>query len=741
MLSLFSFKLHNMMHGGVAETPPELVWGIGIARWRLGSVQINMPLIEQIIDLEVQKGGALCIRPREVRPSFSLKPFLEADIAGSSEAQRYLQERFALIAGSEDAEITPFDTTAWENLLDAAATRLSSRAKHITRECIREGAEIAGPTDDLTIYSSWAIYGRPRSENLREQDLERLRTKIEDTQSDNSLPKSMRGFVAPKPEEEINDENDWGLTRTNLGGSGGSSWGRTPINPHGTVPSGGHGSSRTRSQNINQTKNTKVYFFPLAYNDEQSEIIDRLETEDVVTVTGPPGTGKTHSIANIISHFMATGRRVLVTARTAEALAAVREKLPTDLASLVIASVASDREGAKLLEEAIQKLSDDVVSLNVDRTREEIDHLEDNIVRIDRDMQECDRNLSDIAHTNLAPLTWHGEERTAMELAGILAEIEPEHGWMTDRPSLAPPATLEATLERLREALPKIGSDVVYISAELPEPAELPTAAQLIEAHKKELEYRNRPVEDLSNQPAMARDTAAAEEVATDLYLVIDEARIKLEEAPPWERTLVAATIRARIADEPTPRVFENISKAVRRVENRQAGKITYDLGNAEREKLIAAVARAQNGSRPVPMGISIFYRNLVTAIESVRLNGLIPKEPEEWKRVYDALKVEDQRPEIEDIWEEGASAGCLPDLPSSADDVVAAVRDVASRVSGINEVVETLLSAADRLKRLVSLRPRCRLVTGGSEPREAPEGPACEHTGFLRSAIRARTT
>jgi hypothetical protein len=252
---------------------------------------------------------------------------------------------------------------------------------------------------------------------------------------------------------------------------------------------------------------------------------------------------------------------VLVTARTAEAIAAVREKLPTDLASLVIASVASDREGAKLLEEAIQKLSDDVISLNVDRTKEEIARLEEGIVRIDRDMQECDRKLSDIAAANLAPLTWHGEECTAMELAGILVEMESEHGWMTDRPLLVPPTTLDATLERLREALPKIGGDVVYISAELPDLTELPTAAELIEAHKKELEYRNRPVEDLSGQPIMARDNAAAEEVATSLQSVIDTARIALEEAPSWEQTLVAATIRARLADEPTPKTFENIVK------------------------------------------------------------------------------------------------------------------------------------------------------------------------------------
>lgn len=71
-------------------------------------------------------------------------------------------------------------------------------------------------------------------------------------------------------------------------------------------------------------------FFPLSANEEQEEIARRLEQKEVhgVVVQGPPGTGKTHTIANIIGHSMAMGRRVLVAAHTAEALTAIREKLP-----------------------------------------------------------------------------------------------------------------------------------------------------------------------------------------------------------------------------------------------------------------------------------------------------------------------------------------------------------------------------------------------------------------------------
>ena len=98
----------------------------------------------------------------------------------------------------------------------------------------------------------------------------------------------------------------------------------------------------------------------------RDRIIDTLEGRNgskyssVVSVTGPPGTGKSHTIANLVAHSMACGNRVLVTARTAEAISVVREKLPNELQSLVIASTGTDRESTELLKNAVSELSDTI---------------------------------------------------------------------------------------------------------------------------------------------------------------------------------------------------------------------------------------------------------------------------------------------------------------------------------------------------------------------------------------------
>jgi superfamily II DNA or RNA helicase len=56
-------------------------------------------------------------------------------------------------------------------------------------------------------------------------------------------------------------------------------------------------------------------YFPKPFNNAQVQIIKQLDENDGIVVQGPPGTGKTHTIANIICHFLATGRSVLVTSK------------------------------------------------------------------------------------------------------------------------------------------------------------------------------------------------------------------------------------------------------------------------------------------------------------------------------------------------------------------------------------------------------------------------------------------
>jgi superfamily I DNA and/or RNA helicase len=71
-------------------------------------------------------------------------------------------------------------------------------------------------------------------------------------------------------------------------------------------------------------------------NREQLEIAKRIERYNAVLVQGPPGTGKTHTIANLMGHFLAQGKSILVTSHTKKALTVVKDKIPKGLQNLCV---------------------------------------------------------------------------------------------------------------------------------------------------------------------------------------------------------------------------------------------------------------------------------------------------------------------------------------------------------------------------------------------------------------------
>lgn len=71
-------------------------------------------------------------------------------------------------------------------------------------------------------------------------------------------------------------------------------------------------------------------------NREQLEIAERIEQHNAVLVQGPPGTGKTHTIANLLGHFLAQGKSVLVTSHTKKALSVLKDKISDGIKDLCV---------------------------------------------------------------------------------------------------------------------------------------------------------------------------------------------------------------------------------------------------------------------------------------------------------------------------------------------------------------------------------------------------------------------
>jgi Cdc6-like AAA superfamily ATPase len=166
---------------------------------------------------------------------------------------------------------------------------------------------------------------------------------------------------------------------------------------------GGTGSSASSS------KKAKDLFFPKPFNDEQVRIVQLLEVSDGVVVQGPPGTGKTHTIANVISHYLANGKRVLVTSMKDPALAVLRDQLPDNIRPLAISLLSTELDGMKQFEHAIHKIASEVQSIDRTAMARQIVQLETNIDALHGQMGRLDYEIARWARANLESIDLDGE--------------------------------------------------------------------------------------------------------------------------------------------------------------------------------------------------------------------------------------------------------------------------------------------------------------------------------------------
>ena len=86
----------------------------------------------------------------------------------------------------------------------------------------------------------------------------------------------------------------------------------------------------TQSKPTDTQQKTLADFFPvtpLSLSDAQLNVIKNVENTKLVSVFGPPGTGKSQTIVNLAAHLIANGKTVLVASRMDKAVDVVAERL------------------------------------------------------------------------------------------------------------------------------------------------------------------------------------------------------------------------------------------------------------------------------------------------------------------------------------------------------------------------------------------------------------------------------
>jgi very-short-patch-repair endonuclease len=451
-ISLYAdlFSLTASLTSSVASKPLELVCGIGVSAWTLSyegsSVDFQYPLLTQSLEISINADSmALEVRPRAVESRVELDAFVGCSVPGASDVEKLAREHLKQNAHP----LSPFDSSSYQDVLKLIARSLDSQGYFVERD---GSGDFPSPSEHLVVSETWLIFARPQNNNFLVEDLRRLQAKIADGCS---IPDGPLALVTPPSDQTIDHQavNFRGISSRGVGGS----------------------------------KPQELYF-PLPYNQEQVTIVQRLERANGVTVQGPPGTGKTHTIANIICHYLASGKKILVTSRGEQALKVLQSKIPEEIRPLTVALLTNDRDGIRQFQGSIEAIQHQVSQLNTNDADAEIARLKEKIDLTHAELASIDARIDEIALTQLSDITVDEQRMRASKMAELVISGQERFSWFTDKLSLdarhKPPLSEEESTE-LSIARRTLLTDIVYVSSTFPGIDQLPGVEEIVQLHDK----------------------------------------------------------------------------------------------------------------------------------------------------------------------------------------------------------------------------------------------------------------
>ena len=373
-----------------SEERYELVLAVGLLCWRDSTgTTIKRHLLTAPAEIEFDAAqGILTVVPAATFESFKV----ELDMLEFQDQPRL--DNSTIKAKLEDLDINAWDPEKVGEILREVANRAKGNAQ-VDEKCF----DHAQPIDEIfRVYFAPALILRERRPTAFEEMVSRLLQEAEE--SNEETPKTTT------PWERFLAE---GLSNPGTRSVGAS------------------------DDNIGEQMVGRIYF-PLPTNEEQRQIIYRLNESACVVVKGPPGTGKSHTIANLMSHLLASGERILITAQAPKALTVLRGMLPVDLQDLCVTSLGSSREDQRLLEEGVRGiLRRQNEWLGSGEVQSRINRLEKELQAFEEDLSKTERQIieSREAETHKHHLQG-GYEGTAAKIAQRIEQEQDTFGWFPD---------------------------------------------------------------------------------------------------------------------------------------------------------------------------------------------------------------------------------------------------------------------------------------------------------------------
>lgn len=613
------FNIHNTIHHGGESEQVELVWGTGIVRWNNQNHEMNFPLIEKLIDIDINSTtGAIELTPRIIDQKVQLTPFVHLENRGVDNVVDFVKKFYD---ESKDILFSPFEEETYEEVLRQAVTHLDSKGRYYPDTLTDlEDRNLPKIGKELLITDTWVVYLRPRESTKFIEDVKKFQDILIDKKDIETIQSPVRKIVA-KQSNTIRKAPSIATFKDKE-----------------FLNSGSPNYSKTSDPYVN--KQSEELYFPKPYNDAQEQIIKKLNSNNGVVVQGPPGTGKTHTIANIICHYLATGKKILVTSEHEPALSVVQEQLPEEIRKLAISILTDENQGNKQLERAINILQSLVTQTNTSSLRNQKDSLEKEVQKLKNEVNVIEAEIRDWSSKQMQSIPNEINDSnldlSAMDLANEVMRDKDKHLWIKDNISFEPkhnPQFNEDEIIKLREVRQKIHEKIEYVDGDLFKKDDLPELAQIIAIHN-DLKNSNNLNEKLKteNIPVMTESMSNLEEVLSKLQEDINYV-LKVQETIQTKKW-----IDNSLDNELFTELDETLKEIIaeRDIYVRNLIEIT-DPTDLYIDTIKDSLIMLKNGKNPFGM-FSFGKKHEKTIIGNIKINSETPKTKEDWEMVSNFL-------------------------------------------------------------------------------------------------------
>ncbi|GLH78826.1 hypothetical protein SSBR45G_37350 [Bradyrhizobium sp. SSBR45G] len=608
-------KLRDMARvtgAGRNDASCEIVWGVGVSRWRRRGRELDLPLLERLVEIEVLDGSdaEIRIRPRMVGATVNLRafePLTSAAKLASNTAEQLLER---------GAELSPFEPASFEPILSAIGSQLDPDGIYCPG--LPDAALLLPEeTEQLVVSDRWVIFARPRSDGLLLRDIKRLQRALDYTPSNEGWLTALAHRLIGAPEHDSHDG-----ARRRLSSVIGD-----PID---IVPAAQVAADRGD------------LFFPLPTNSDQMEIVRQLRRSDGLVVKGAAAPDRTSAVANVVCHHLALGLRVLVVSRNESALSALSEKLPRAVRELTVDLTGSDKDVLKHAESVVSRLLSILDTTDLQDQAEQVNRLERDIIATSHEITRLDDEVADIAGRTM--LRSGTSDVPFDALATMIADRE-TYAWFTDRPLrfLGETDLIVAAVEQARAARLRLGGDIEYLDDQLPEIALLPDAASVMRLHadlQPIAARRDRDGDDgaLARQAVATLEPDGAGKFADDLDALAAAHRVIADE--PWLAALSPVGPEASEISVDGG-ILVDFARDASSLLSRRAGFLVRPVDMPAdafaNEELLRTVERLSAGEKAFTT-FSLSGRALKPTLDTIKVAGFSPKSAADWAHVRDYL-------------------------------------------------------------------------------------------------------